>query len=69
MADELGRRAVRQVSPATNVTVVTAGPPNYSDCVEQSGRPNPGGGSISFTSRTIFATWFTYDANGKGRGR
>ncbi|MEP6943442.1 MAG: NBR1-Ig-like domain-containing protein [Betaproteobacteria bacterium] len=57
-----------KLSPATTVTVVTAGPPNYSGLWWNSpaGSESGWGINLAHESDTIFATWFTYDATGKG---
>ena len=56
-----------QGSPPTPVTVVVAGPPNYQGLWWASPAGTESGWGISFAHQgdLIFATWFTYDANGK----
>ena len=55
-------------SPATSVQVVAAGPPNYQGLWWNSpAYSEPGWGlNIAHQGNTMFATWFTYDATGKG---
>jgi hypothetical protein len=55
-------------SPATSVQVVAAGPPNYQGLWWNSPADSePGWGlNIAHQGNVIFATWFTYDATGKG---
>jgi hypothetical protein len=55
-------------SPATSVQVVAAGPPNYQGLWWNSpAYSEPGWGlNVAHQGNTIFATWFTYDATGKG---
>jgi hypothetical protein len=57
------------VSPATNVQVVAAGPPNYEGLWWNSPAESEAGWGINFTHQgnTIFVTWFTYDLAGKAR--
>jgi len=56
------------LSPATVVQVVTPGPVNYGGLWWHSPAGSESGWGINFAhqSNTIFATWFTYDATGKG---
>ncbi|MEO8739636.1 MAG: NBR1-Ig-like domain-containing protein, partial [Casimicrobiaceae bacterium] len=56
------------VSPATAVQVVTPGPVNYGGLWWHSPAGSESGWGINFAHQadTIFATWFTYDATGKG---
>ncbi|HEY5308963.1 MAG TPA: hypothetical protein VIK97_10675, partial [Casimicrobiaceae bacterium] len=56
------------VSPATAVQVVTPGPVNYGGLWWHSPAASESGWGINFAhqANTIFATWFTYDATGKG---
>ena len=55
------------VSPATSVQVVAAGPPNYEGLWWNSPAGSESGWGINLAHQadTIFATWFTYDLNGK----
>ena len=57
-----------QASPATTITVVAAGPPNYGGLWWASPAGSEAGWGINFAHQgdAIFATWFTYDATGKG---
>jgi hypothetical protein len=57
------------VSPATNVQVIAAGPPNYEGLWWNSPAESEAGWGINLTHQadTIFATWFTYDLAGKAR--
>lgn len=57
-----------QVSPATAVQVIAAGPPNYEGLWWNAPAGSESGWGINFAHQgdTIFATWFTYDLNGKG---
>jgi len=63
-----GGAAFGKVSPVTAVMVVTAGPPNYTGLWWNSpaGSESGWGINLEHESDTIFATWFTYDASGKG---
>ena len=56
------------VSPATNVRVIAAGPPNYEGLWWNAPAGSESGWGINFAHQgdTIFATWFTYDLTGKG---
>jgi len=56
------------VSPATVVQVVAAGAPNYGGLWWNSPAGSESGWGINLAHQagTIFATWFTYDATGKG---
>jgi hypothetical protein len=56
------------VSPATSVQVVAAGPPNYQGLWWNAPADSEAGWglSIAHQGNVIFATWFTYDATGKG---
>lgn len=56
------------ISPATAVQVVKAGPPNYGGLWWNSPANSESGWGINLAhqSDTIFATWFTYDVTGKG---
>jgi hypothetical protein len=55
------------VSPATNVQVIAAGPPNYEGLWWASPAGSESGWGINFAHQgdTIFATWFTYDLTGR----
>lgn len=55
------------VSPATDVQVVAAGPPNYEGLWWNSPAGSESGWGINLAHQgdTIFATWFTYDLDGK----
>ena len=55
-------------SPATSVQVVAAGPPNYEGLWWASPAASESGWGIALAHQgnIILATWFTYDANGKG---
>ncbi len=55
------------VSPATDVQVIAAGPPNYEGLWWNSPAGSESGWGINFAHQgdTIFATWFTYDLTGK----
>ncbi|HEX4524453.1 MAG TPA: hypothetical protein VH704_13105 [Casimicrobiaceae bacterium] len=55
-------------SPATNVQVIAAGPPNYEGLWWNAPAGSESGWGINFAHQgnTIFASWFTYDATGKG---
>ena len=55
------------VSPPTAIEVVTAGPPNYQGLWWASPAASESGWGINLAHQgdTIFATWFTYDANGE----
>ena len=57
-----------QVSPATAVQVIAAGPPNYEGLWWKAPAGSESGWGINFAHQgnTIFATWFTYDLTGKG---
>ena len=57
-----------QASPATAITVVAAGPPNYGGLWWASPAGSEAGWGINLAHQgdVIFATWFTYDATGKG---
>src|SRR6266404_2061613 len=52
-----------QISPATAVQVVAAGPPNFEDLWWNAPPGSESGWGINLTQQgtTIFATWFTYD--------
>jgi hypothetical protein len=56
------------VSPATDVQVIAAGPPNFEGLWWNApAGSEPGWGmNIVHQGDTIFATWFTYDLTGKG---
>ena len=56
------------VSPATPVQVVAAGPPNYGGLwwARPAGVESGWGMNIAHQDDTLFVTWFTYDATGKG---
>ena len=56
------------ISPATDVQVIAAGPPNYEGLWWNApAGSEPGWGmNIVHQADTIFATWFTYDLTGKG---
>jgi len=56
------------ISPATTVTVVTAGAPNYGGLwwARPAGAESGWGMNIAHQGDTLFVTWFTYDATGKG---
>jgi hypothetical protein len=55
-------------SPPTSVQVVAAGPPNYEGLWWNApAESEPGWGlALAHQGNVIFATWFTYDATGKG---
>jgi hypothetical protein len=55
------------VSPATDVQVIAAGPPNYEGLWWNAPAESESGWGINFAHQgdTIFATWFTYDLTGK----
>ena len=55
------------VSPATDVQVIAAGPPNYEGLWWNAPAGSESGWGINFAHQgdTIFATWFTYDLTGK----
>ncbi|HUH95108.1 MAG TPA: hypothetical protein VL742_18435 [Casimicrobiaceae bacterium] len=55
-------------SPPTSVQVVAAGPPNYEGLWWNApAESEPGWGlALAHQGTVIFATWFTYDATGKG---
>jgi len=55
------------LSPATSITVVDAGPPNYQGLwwAAPAGSEAGWGISVAHQGNTIFATWFTYDASGQ----
>ena len=55
-------------SPPTSVQVVAAGPPNYQGLWWSApAASEPGWGlALAHQGNVIFATWFTYDATGKG---
>ena len=55
-----------QVSPATPVKVVAAGPANYQGLwwASPAGTESGWGINVAHQGSIIFATWFTYDANG-----
>lgn len=57
-----------QMSPATAVDVVAAGPPNYQGLWWADPADSESGWGIDLAHQgdAIFATWFTYDATGKG---
>ena len=57
-----------QASPPTPVNVVAAGPPNYQGLwwAAPAGRESGWGIDLAHQGDVIFATWFTYDATGKG---
>ncbi|HEY2864679.1 MAG TPA: NBR1-Ig-like domain-containing protein [Casimicrobiaceae bacterium] len=59
--------AFGNVSPATSVQVVAAGPPNYEGLWWNSPAGSESGWGINLAHQadTIFATWFTYDLDGK----
>ena len=63
-----GNAPFGQNSPATSVTVVAAGPANYQGLwwAAPAGSESGWGIDIAHQGDIIFATWFTYDANGKG---
>jgi len=57
-----------QISPATPISVVPAGPPNYQGlwwAAPAGGEPG-WGIDLAHQGDVIFATWFTYDVTGKG---
>ena len=56
------------VSPATDMPVIAAGPPNYEGLWWNAPAGSESGWGINFAHQgdTIFATWFTYDPTGKG---
>ena len=56
-----------QVSPATPISVVAAGPPNYQGLwwASPAGTESGWGIDLAHQGDVIFATWFTYDATGK----
>jgi hypothetical protein len=56
------------VSPATDVQVIAAGPPNYEGLWWNAPAGSESGWGVNFAHQgnTIFATWFTYDLTGKG---
>jgi hypothetical protein len=56
------------VSPATDVEVIAAGPPNYGGLWWNAPAGSESGWGINLAHQgdTIFATWFTYDLTGKG---
>ena len=55
------------VSPATDVQVIAAGPPNYEGLWWNAPAGSESGWGINFAHQgdTIFATWFTYDLTGR----
>ncbi|HKW81049.1 MAG TPA: hypothetical protein VJQ49_08570 [Casimicrobiaceae bacterium] len=55
-------------SPATDVEVIAAGPPNYEGLWWNAPAGSEAGWGINLAHQgdTIFATWFTYDLTGKG---
>jgi hypothetical protein len=57
-----------QLSPATPISVVAAGPPNYQGLwwATPAGAESGWGISLAHQGDVIFATWFTYDSTGKG---
>ena len=57
-----------QASPPTPVNVVAAGPPNYQGLwwAAPAGRESGWGIDLAHQGDVIFASWFTYDASGKG---
>ena len=56
------------VSPATDVQVIAAGPPNYEGLWWNAPAGSESGWGINLAHQgdTIFASWFTYDLSGKG---
>ena len=56
------------VSPATEVLVIAAGPPNYEGLWWNAPAGSESGWGINLAHQgdTIFASWFTYDLAGKG---
>jgi hypothetical protein len=56
------------VSPATDVQVIAAGPPNYEGpwWNAPAGSESGWGINLAHQGDTIFASWFTYDLSGKG---
>ena len=58
-----------EVSPATSVAVIAAGPPNYEGLWWAAPAGSESGWGINFAHQDdiIFATWFTYDATGNAR--
>jgi hypothetical protein len=56
------------ISPATSVQVVAAGPPNYGGLWwnRPAGSESGWGINLAHEADTIFMTWFTYDLTGKG---
>lgn len=63
----VGGKGFGQVSVAAPVVVVAAGAPNYQGLWWASPAGSESGWGIDFAHQddVIFATWFTYDANGK----
>jgi hypothetical protein len=63
-----GNAPFGQTSPATLVNVVAAGPPNYQGLwwAAPAGSESGWGIDLAHQGDVIFATWFTYDATGKG---
>ena len=57
-----------QASPPTPINVVAAGPPNYQGLwwAAPAGTESGWGIDLAHQGDVIFATWFTYDASGKG---
>jgi len=57
-----------QISPATAVQVVAAGPPNFQGlwCNAPAGSESGWGINFAHQGDVIFASWFTYDLTGKG---
>jgi hypothetical protein len=57
-----------QISPATAVQVVAAGPPNFEGLWWNAPAGSESGWGINLAHQgdVIFATWFTYDLSGKG---
>lgn len=57
-----------QISPATAVQVVAAGPPNFGGLWWNAPAGSESGWGINLAHQgdVIFATWFTYDLSGKG---
>jgi len=60
--------AFGDISPATAVQVVAAGAPNYGGLwwARPAGVESGWGLNIAHQGDTLFVTWFTYDATGKG---
>lgn len=55
-----------QTSPATAIRVVAPGPPNYQGLwwASPAGKESGWGINVAHQEDVLFATWFTYDANG-----